>query len=161
VADRTRGDAARVGALEYAHTGVRAIPCAAQWQLRRRPHLSVPQVTPAAGSQVLAKFDGTAPAVIERNVGAGRVLLWASALDTSWSDLPQRSVFVPFIHQAMRFLSAYAEPRPWLNVGQVLDASTAAVKKDAAQRVVLTPSGKRVPLQDEGSEVMELSDRVL
>src|SRR6185503_3066577 len=35
---------------------------------------------------------------------------------------------------------------------------TAALKKDAAQRVVLTPSGKRVPLQDEGSEVMELTE---
>ena len=107
---------------------------------------------------MLAKFDGTSPAVIERTVGSGRVLLWASALDTSWSELPTRGVFVPFIHQSMRFLSAYSEPRPWLNVGQVLDASSAAVKQDAAQRVVLTPSGKRVPLQDEGSEVMELTE---
>jgi len=88
----------------------------------------------------------------------GRVLLWASALDTSWSELPTRGVFVPFIHQSMRYLAQYSEPRPWLNVGQVLDASTAALKKDAAQRIVLTPSGKRVPLQDEGSEVMELTE---
>ncbi len=33
------------------------------------------------------------------------------------------------------------------------------LKQDAAQRVVLTPSGKRVPLQDEGSEVMELTEQ--
>ena len=32
------------------------------------------------------------------------------------------------------------------------------MKQDTAQRVVLTPSGKRVPLQDEGSEVMELTE---
>ena len=59
----------------------------------------------------------------------------------------------------MRYLAAYTEARPWLNVGQVLDASTAALKQDAAQRVVLTPSGKRVPLQDEGSDVMELTEQ--
>ncbi len=65
------------------------------------------KITPAAGAQVLAKFDGTAPAVLERRVGNGRVLLWASALDTSWSDLPRAGVFVPFIHQSMRYLAAY------------------------------------------------------
>ncbi len=59
----------------------------------------------------------------------------------------------------MRHLAAYAEPRPWLNVGQVLDASTAGLQKDTSQRVVLTPSGKRLPLQDEGSEVMELTEQ--
>jgi hypothetical protein len=68
-------------------------------------------------------------------------------------------VFVPFVLQSVRYLAAYSEPRPWLNVGQVLDASTAALKKDAAQRVVLTPSGKRVPLEDEGSEVLELTEQ--
>jgi len=116
------------------------------------------KITPAKDAQVLAKFDGTAPAVLDRRVGSGRVLLWASAFDDSWSDLPRRGVFVPFVHQSLRYLAAYSEARPWLTVGQVLDASTAALKKDAAQRVVLTPSGKRVPLQDEGSEVMELTE---
>ena len=116
------------------------------------------KVTPAKDAQVLAKFDGTAPAVLDRRVGTGRVLLWASALDISWSDLPTRGVFVPFVHQSLRYLASYSEARPWLTVGQVLDASTAALKKDTAQRVVLTPSGKRVPLQDEGSEVMELTE---
>jgi hypothetical protein len=158
IADRTRGDAARVGALEYAHPVFEPFRAPRSGNFAAVPIYQFRKVTPAPGAQVLAKFDGTAPAVIERNVGAGRVLLWASSLDTSWSDLPTRGVFLPFIHQSMRFLSAYSEPRPWLNVGQVLDASTAALKQDAAQRVVLTPSGKRVPLQDEGSDVMELTE---
>ena len=157
--DRTRGDAARVGALEYAHPVFEPFRAPRSGNFSRVPVYQYRKITPSAGAQVLAKFDGTAPAVLERHIGNGRVLLWASALDTSWSDLPRAGVFVPFIHQSMRYLAAYTEPRPWLNVGQVLDASTAALKQDAAQRVVLTPSGKRVPLQDEGSEVMELTEQ--
>jgi hypothetical protein len=157
--DRTRGDAARVGALEYSHPVFEPFRAPRSGNFSAVPIYQYRKITPAKGAQVLAKFDGTVPAVIERRVGAGRVLLWASALDTSWSDLPTRGVFVPFIHQSMRYLAGYSEPRPWLNVGQVLDASTAAVKQDAAQRVVLTPSGRRVPLEDEGSEVMELTEQ--
>jgi len=157
--DRTRGDAARVGALEYAHPVFEPFRAPRSGNFSNVPVYQYRKITPAKDAQVLAKFDGVAPAVIERRVGSGRVLLWASALDTSWSDLPTRGVFVPFIHQSMRYLAGYTVPRPWLTVGQVLDASTAAVKHDAAQRVVLTPSGRRVPLQDEGSEVVELTEQ--
>ncbi len=157
--DRTRGDAARVGALEFAHPVFEPFRAPRSGNFSNVPIYQYRKITPAKDAQVLAKFDGTVPAVIERRVGTGRVLLWASALDTSWSDLPTRGVFVPFIHQSMRHLAAYSEPRPWLNVGQVLDASSPALKKDTAQRVVLTPSGRRLPLLDEGSEVMELTEQ--
>jgi hypothetical protein len=157
-ADRTRGDAARVGALEYAHPVFEPFRAPRSGNFAAVPIYQYRKVTPAKDAQVLAKFDGTAPAVLDRRVGSGRVVLWASALDKSWSDLPTKGVFVPFVHQSLRYLAAYSEARPWLNVGQVLDASTAALKKDAAQRVVLTPSGRRVPLQDEGSDVMELTE---
>jgi len=157
--DRTRGDAARVGALEYSHPVFEPFRAPRSGNFSTVPVYQYRKVTPAKDAQVLAKFDGTAPAVLERRVGNGRVLLWASALDKSWSELPQRGVYVPFIHQALRHLASYTEPRPWLNVGQVLDASVAALRNDAAQRIVLTPSGKRVPLEDEGSEVMELTEQ--
>ena len=48
---------------------------------------------------MLARFDGGAPALLERRVGSGRVLLWASTLDLSWSDLPLKPVFLPFVHR--------------------------------------------------------------
>ena len=157
--DRTRQDA-RVGALEYAHPIFEPFRAPRSGNFAAIPVYGYRNVTVAPGAQVLAKFDGTAPAVIERRVGGGHVVLWASTLDTSWSNLPTRGVFLPFIHQSMRHLSRYSEPRPWLNVGQVLDASRGVVSKaDTGQRVVLTPSGRRVPLQDEGSDVMELTEQ--
>jgi hypothetical protein len=116
-------------------------------------------VTPAAGAQVLARFDGGAPALVERKVGTGRVLLWASTLDLSWSDFPLKPVFLPFVHRTVRHLAAYSEPAPWVTVGQVLDASfgSGAAARPRG-RVVLAPSGRRMAVDDEGSEVLELTE---
>ena len=116
-------------------------------------------VKPGPAGEVLARFDGGAPALIERRAGGGRVLLWASTLDLAWSDLPLKPVFLPFVHQAMRHLAAYSEPAPWLTVGQVLDTSFGARGPPAAGRVALTPSGRRVALDEEGSEVLELTEQ--
>ena len=56
-----------------------------------------------------------APALLERRVGNGRVLLWTSTLDLSWSDLPLKPIYLPFVHQAVRHLASYAQPAPWLH----------------------------------------------
>ena len=77
-----------------------------------------------ADAQVLARFDGGAPAVLEKRLGAGRVLLWASTLDQTWTDLPMKPVFLPFVHRAATYLAAYVPPQPSLTVGQVLDPTT-------------------------------------
>jgi hypothetical protein len=158
--DRTRGDAARVSAPDYSHPIFEPFRAPRSGNFSSVPVYGYRSVTAVPDAQVMAKFDGIAPAVMERRVGSGRVVLWASTLDNTWSDLPTKGVFLPFIHRSMRHLSQYTEPRPWLTVGQVLDASSAPIPKaDAAQRVVLTPSGRRVPLQDEGSDVMELGEQ--
>jgi hypothetical protein len=44
-------------------------------------------------------------------------------------------------------------------VGQVLDASTAAATSKPGGSVVVTPSGRQVPLDEEGSEVFELAEQ--
>lgn len=158
--DRSRGDPARIGALEFGH------PVFEPFRAPRSGDFSTVRVygyrnaVPVAGAQVIARFDGGSPAVTERRVGSGRVLLWASTLDLSWTDLPTRPVFLPFVHRAARHLAAYTEPQLWLTVGQVLDASSTGPRNRlTTSRVVLTPSGKRVPLEDEGSDVVELAEQ--
>ena len=64
--DRTRGDAARVGALEYAHPVFEPFRAPRSGNFSRVPVYRYRKITPAADAQVLAKFDGTAPAVLER-----------------------------------------------------------------------------------------------
>jgi hypothetical protein len=157
--DRTRGDAARVGSLEYGHPVFEPFRAPRSGDFSSIPVYGYRNVTAAKDAQVLARFDAGTPAVLERRLGRGRVLLWASTLDVSWSDLPTKPVFLPFIHQTVRHLAGYAEPEPWLTVGQVLNASAAIAKAPAMPRVLLTPTGRRLPLDDEGSDVLELTEQ--
>jgi hypothetical protein len=157
--DRTRGDAARVGGLEYAHPVFEAFRRPRSGDFSSIPVYGYRSLTAAMGAQVLARFDAGTPAVLERRLGRGRVLQWGSTLDVSWSDLPTKPVFLPFVHQSVRHLAGYSEPEPWLTIGQVLNASASASRTASGQRVLLTPSGRRLPLDDEGSDVLELTEQ--
>jgi hypothetical protein len=157
--DRSRGDAGRIGGLEYGHPVFEPFRAPRSGDFSSVPVYGYRNLTAAKNAQVLARFDAGAPAVAERRTGNGRVLIWGSTLDVQWSDLPQRPVFLPFIHRAVRHLAGYSEPQPWVTVGQVLDASVAPRGAAPAQRVVLTPSGRRLPIEDEGSDVVELSEK--
>ncbi len=157
--DRTRGDAGRVGALEFGHPVFEPFRAPRSGDFSGTRFYGYRAVKPAEGAQVLARFDAGAPALLERRVGNGRVLLWTSTLDLSWSDLPLKPVYLPFVHQAVRHLASYAQPAPWLTVGQVLDPTAGVVRgATPAGRIALTPSGRRVPLDEEGSEVLALSE---
>lgn len=159
--DRTRGDAGRVGALEYTHPVFEPFRSPRSGDFAAARIYGYRAVTPVQGAQVLARFDGGSPALLERRVGAGHVLLWTSTLDLAWSDFPLKPVYLPFVHRAMRHLAAYNEPAPWLTVGQVLEASFGSGRAQPASGVVLTPSGRRVSVgvDEEGAEVLELAEQ--
>ena len=67
---------------------------------------------PVKDAQILARFDDGAPALVERRVGNGRVLMWTSSLDLQWTDLPLKSIFLPFVHRMATTLAAYRESPP-------------------------------------------------
>ena len=56
------------------------------------------------GAQVIARFADGTPAILEGRSGSGRALLVATDVNTGWSDLALRSVFVPFMHRSVRYL---------------------------------------------------------
>jgi hypothetical protein len=157
--DRTRGDAARIGALEYGHAVFEPFRAPRSGDFSAVRIFGYRAVEPTESAQVLARFDGGAPALLERRVGTGRVLLWTSSLDLAGSDFPLKPVFLPFIHRVARHLSGYSEPAPWATVGQVFDASFGAATTKPTGGVIVTPSGRQVPLDEEGSEVFELSEQ--
>ncbi|OFW06279.1 MAG: hypothetical protein A3I61_07405 [Acidobacteria bacterium RIFCSPLOWO2_02_FULL_68_18] len=157
--DRSRGEAARVGALEFGHPVFEPFRTPRSGDFTAARIYGYRTVQPVTGAEVLARFDAGAPALLERRVGAGRVLLWSSTLDLAWSDFPLKPVYLPFVHQAVRHLAAYAEPAPWLTVGQVLDPSVGGAASPQASGVVLTPSGRRVGIDEEGAEVLELTEQ--
>jgi hypothetical protein len=158
--ERTQGDAARVGGLEYAHPVFEPFRAPRSGDFSAIPIYGYRQLTAAPDAQVLARFDAGTPALAERRVGKGHVIIWGSTFDVSWSDLPRKTVFLPLLQRAVRHLAGYSEPRPWLSVGQVLDpAGASSARGPSVRRTVLTPSGRRMPLDDEGAEVVELTEQ--
>ena len=56
-------------------------------------------------TRVLAGFDDGSPFVIEKNTGAGKVLLFTSSLDANWSDFPLRPNYLPLLYQVVYYLA--------------------------------------------------------
>ena len=93
------------------------------------------------GARVLAVFSDGAPALVERDSDAGRLLLFASDLGNAWNDFPRRPAFVPFVAEATRYLGARREaPRSRL-VGDappgVAPRPGAVVEPDSGRTIVL------------------------
>jgi hypothetical protein len=56
--------------------------------------------------QTLAMFTSGEAALIDCAAGDGHALVVASDVNNQWNDFPIRSSFVPFVHEATRYLSA-------------------------------------------------------
>ncbi|MEX2584449.1 MAG: BatA domain-containing protein, partial [Gemmatimonadota bacterium] len=95
--------------------------------------------------RVLARFGDGGAALAERPVGEGRVLVWSSTLDGQWNDLTLQPVFLPFMHQLVKYAAGYTPPRSWLTVGDPFDLNS-GLPAGEEYTVALTPSGERVPL---------------
>ena len=94
---------------------------------------------PRPNATVLARFDDGSPALIEGTAGKGRVLLFTSSLGPSWNDLPLTPLYLPFIHQMIRYV-ATREANSWYGLGQ-----TFTVRKEGdAAPAIDTPSGARL-----------------
>src|SRR5687768_2643023 len=105
-------------------------------------------------SQVIARMDDGAPLLVERVVGAGRVLIWAGTVDAAWTDLPFHPLFVPLVHQLARRSLAGRESRTWFTAPHALDLSS------EGNAVVEAPSGARLRLSpDSGRSTVELRER--
>jgi hypothetical protein len=156
-ADRSRGDAARLGAVEYGHPMFEAFRAARSGDFSAAQFFGFRSLTATADARVLARFDAGAPALVERATGKGRVMVWASSVDLEWNDLALKPVFLPFVHGALKHLAAYAAPPPFLTVGQVLDPGQLA--GDISEPVALTPSGARVPLSGPAGQVLPVAEQ--
>ena len=153
--DRSRGEVGRLSGLEYGH------PVFAPFRAPRSGDFSTVRVygyrrlAPAAGTRVLGRYDDGQPALVERAVGAGRILVWTTSVDLSWNDVALKPVFLPFVHQLVRTLAVFRDRPSSLTVGQVAAPDTPA---DAARpRVAVDPSGRAVPLDAARGDTFEVT----
>jgi hypothetical protein len=161
--DRMTGRSGSLGYLDYSHPvfevfkAPRSGDFSAAHVFRYRTLQSEPT------DRVLARFDDGAIAAAERKIGAGRVIVWTSTLDDSWTDIGVKPVFLPLVHQLVRYLAHYEPSTSWYTVGQVLDLTARAKgRADRSDRIVVTPSGERISRAGagEGNEgLLELNEQ--
>ena len=155
--DRTKGPAGRLGALDYGHPVFEAFRAPRSGDFSSARFYNYRAVTAAPAAQILARYDDGVPALLQRRVGRGRVMLWTSALDVGWNDLALKPVFLPFIHRVAANLSAYTQRRTSMSVGEVLPGGEPG--RPSNGRSALTPAGERIPLGDGTSGVVELREQ--
>lgn len=76
-------------------------PLETDWSARFERHW---RLVPNAEANVVMQFDNSDPALMEREIGEGKVILFASAMDLEWNNLPLQGLFLPFIHETLRHL---------------------------------------------------------
>lgn len=146
-----QGRGGTLGFVDYSH------PVFSVFSTPRSGDLTTPRffryrpldVSPDAA--VLARFDNGDVAMAERVVGAGRVLVWTSTINTFWNDFARKPIYLPFVHKIIQYLADYSSPMPYLTAGQVLNLAQypAAAELDltGGNLVVRDPSEDRVSVE--------------
>jgi len=143
--DRVSARGGALGVTDYAH------PIFSPYRNARGGDYSAVRIyryrrlTPPDSAQVLAWTDDGAAMLVESRVGSGRVLLWASDFGNVWNDLAVRAVFLPTVHQAVRYLARHREPPSSYAVGQAVEP--ADLGGDTVEMVLEAPDGSRTSLR--------------
>jgi hypothetical protein len=106
------------------------------------------RVTPGDARVAARLSDGT-PLLLDRQVGTGRVLVFASTFDNVANDLPLHTSFVPFVEQTARYLGRLEGGPASLAVGAYVELRDAKAAGAAAE--VIGPKGERLLSLEEGT----------
>jgi hypothetical protein len=92
--------------------------------------------------RVLAKLADDTPLLVERQIGDGRVLTFASTFDNVANDFPLHAGFVPFVEETAHYLAGLDDRPANFTVSSYLDLRTGREASGAAIEV-LNPHGAR------------------
>ncbi|MFP4352744.1 MAG: BatA domain-containing protein [Puniceicoccaceae bacterium] len=106
--------------------------------LRTDPEIEAGRGARPGPVSTVASFDDGTPAILERDFGRGRVILFASTADNTWNDLPLRAVYVPFVHRLTGYLISRQADALNLGVGQAQTLPFPAEALDRSATIELT-----------------------
>jgi hypothetical protein len=95
--------------------------------------------------RVLARWNDSrqSPAIIEKRIGEGRVLLWTITADKKWSDWPTDGSYVLAVRQAAMAIAAHSTERDNVIAGQPLRYRLD--KKGIPLQASVKPPGREAP----------------
>jgi hypothetical protein len=71
-------------------------------------------------SQVLARFGDDRPAILEQQIGKGVSMALVSGIANDWNDFARQSVFLPWLHQTVRYLAVQTGQKTAYTSGELL-----------------------------------------
>ncbi|MFN2400613.1 MAG: BatA domain-containing protein [Gemmatimonadaceae bacterium] len=155
VVDRPLGDGGIVSELDHSHQVFKQFATPRSGDFATARFLRYRKIEPAADSRVIARFDDGAPALVERSHGDGRILLWSSTLDPYWNDLALQPVYLPFVHEMVKYVSGYAERAAAFPVGSVIQLDQLGGGSELPQSdgglAIVSPTGARERVARDGA----------
>jgi hypothetical protein len=92
-------------------------------------------------AKVILRFGNGDPALVERSVGLGKVILAASSAGTTWNQLPLKPIYVPYVYQLLSYLGQGATAHRNLRLDESLFLSLPLADANKAVKVT-APDGK-------------------
>jgi len=105
-------------------------------------------------ARVAARLSDQTPLLMEQQVGAGRVVVFASTFDNVANDFPLHASFVPFVQQTARYLGRLDEGASSVLVGSFEELRDAKEQGSAVD--VLDPKGERAFSLAEASKAQNI-----
>ncbi|MDE0396821.1 MAG: BatA domain-containing protein [Candidatus Poribacteria bacterium] len=111
------------------------------------------QAVPTKDATVIAAYDDGSPALFEKPYGTlGRVLCFTSTIDREWNDLPIRAVYLPFLHESIKYLALKdIDAAPNYRVGDSVELKVGADENGGGVRsseiAVFNPNNVETRLQ--------------
>jgi len=100
----------------------------------------------AAQTRVLAGLDDGQPLIVERNVGPGKVLFVGTSLQTNWTNLPLRPLFMPLIGRLTFYLTELEDRCRELTAGAPILLPRSIIQQAESVEVV-SPGGETLRFQ--------------
>jgi hypothetical protein len=133
--DRLASRGGTLGYLDYSHPVFDEYKDPRNGNFANMRFIRYRSLVPGEGDRVLARFDDGGTAMVERRVGAGRVVAMTSTVDESWNNVATQPMFVPLVHELAGYLAQYETPASSQTVGRMFDLSAAvgsAVREGSA-----------------------------
>ena len=105
-------------------------------------------------ARVAARLGDETPLLLEKQLGEGRVIVFASTFDNISNDFPLHPAFVPFIEHTANYLARQEEGPSNYVVGAYLELRQA--KEQGAAVEVLDPTGARALTLDEATRAQNM-----
>ena len=104
--------------------------------------------------RTMLAYDNGMPALVERRIGQGRVVIWTGTVDLGWGNLPLQSVFMPMVQRLVSYLGGEAGSSSARFDGVVGRPVVIPLPDLALEPTVIGPDGTPVRSRIEGAKLL-------